>query len=162
MHQSSHAALQYSKTADNFMNGIYAALTQDVRNRQTSGTSSDALRALADREGEGPSAASFMHNVQPGPSKPRNPLELLRTLAAEDASRQSEETIAAVNALPPVPLGVPSLPASRPASANSMATPGRAGRHGHSTGITPRKIGAFGATPRRETVARGPSPANLA
>ena len=169
LHQASHAALQYSATAKRFLDGVFASLAQDVRNRDRSGVSSIVADSRnADREaGAPPSTAEFLAGMRAeSSSQPSSGLDILKALSAEDDPSKGAEMMRLLESLPPVPPSVrrPTNPSSTRTGSNPTGASGSGSmtprRPGAGTGITPRKIGRLGSsTPRREReLSRGPSP----
>jgi hypothetical protein len=164
LHQSSHAALQYSATAKRFLDGIFASLAQDVRNRDQIGAPSTLRDAHnADRETGGPpTVAGFMQDVQPLTTStgPVSGIELLKGLSAQDDPLQAEEMTRIMESLPATGPSSTRRPPSAGPSTTSISAPGSMTprRPGAGMGITPRKIGRLGSsTPRREReLSRGP------
>lgn len=162
LHQASHAALQYSATAKRFLDGIFASLAQDVRNRDQIGAPSTSRDAhTADRDAGGPpTIAGFMQGVQPTvTSRPTTGIEILKGLSAQDDPAQAEEMAKILESLPP-PAGPSSTRRPANSGSSSLAASGSMTprRPGPGMGITPRKIGRIGSsTPRREReLSRGP------
>jgi kinetochore protein Mis13/DSN1 len=166
LHQASHAALQYSATAKRFLDGIFASLAQDVRNRDRSGAPSTLDAHHADREtGAPPNVAGFLKGAQAeSPSHASSGLDILKSLSADDDPSKGAEMMRLLESLPPVPPSVrrPVNPSSTRIGSNSTAASGSMTprRLGSGVCITPRKIGRLGSsTPRREReLSRGPSP----
>jgi kinetochore protein Mis13/DSN1 len=180
MHQSSHAAVQYSATATKFLDGIFASLAQDLRNRDQLGAPSTLKDNNNDQDGPALSVAGFVSEIRPGPaatsSKPRNALELLKSLSADDDAEQDDALLTDLNPLPlmsnslNVPSGSAGMSSTRTISAQSNHSTNGSGsttmtprRPGSGLGgITPRKIGMLTApTPRRDNSKRAVSPAML-
>jgi kinetochore protein Mis13/DSN1 len=169
LHQASHAALQYSATAKRFLDGIFASLAQDVRNRDQSGARTTLDSHGADREvGAPPSIAGFLKSTQAeSSSHTSSGLDMLKSLSANDDPSKGAEMMRLLESLPPVPPSVrrPANPGSTRAGSNSTSSASGSmtpRRPGSGVGITPRKIGRLGSsTPRREReVSRGPSPSS--
>lgn len=87
INQAAHAALQYSTTAAKFLDGIFASLAQDIRNRDQTGARSTLVdSSAADQEGGAISVAGFMTGLQrdaPVENK-KSALDILRSLSADD------------------------------------------------------------------------------
>jgi len=129
--QTSHAALQYSLQAQRFLDGFFSSLTADLRSREGLGLPS----VLPVNDSDSPDAIALLSSARAGPSSSatsmsRDPMHMLRALAAAEAKQQSEETVAAAAMVAPVTAMTPRRPAP---------------------GMTPRRAGVLGmgATPRR-------------
>ena len=144
--QRSHSALQYSLQATRFLDGIFSSLTSDLRARAQVGEGSSLPSNGA--ETDAPDAVALLSTTakakQPsssrGKGKDRDPMAMLRALAAVDARDQSSAAVEAAARLPPASL---SSSTSHPPS----ATPRR-------PAVTPRRVGA-GTTPRTGLGGRG-------
>ncbi|CAD6568451.1 MAG: hypothetical protein TREMPRED_004543 [Tremellales sp. Tagirdzhanova-0007] len=132
--QTSHAALQYSLQAQRFLDGIFSALTTDLRSRERLFTP-----PIVEGSSDAPDPVALLSSVQAGTSssinasaKSRDPILLLRALASAEAKQQSEDTVAAAAMVAPVAAMTPRRPAPG-------TTPRRAGTLG--PGTTPRRGG---------------------
>ena len=129
--QTSHAALQYSLQAQRFLDGIFTSLTNDLRRRENMALPSN----LSGNEPDAPDAVALLsaarststHSIA---SNSKDPMRLLRTLAAAENKQRSEEAVTAAAAMAPVTAMTPRRP---PAG----TTPRRAG--GLNTGTTPKR-----------------------
>ncbi|KAJ9108769.1 hypothetical protein QFC21_000089 [Naganishia friedmannii] len=142
IHQNTYAATHFSAQVTRFLDGIFAAFTQDLRNQ-------DQIE-LGTSEGVGATDSKTPANVfastsAAAQSKPRrDPLDLLRALAAAEATHQSEETLSAASALPVVPSAISMRAGSNVGNlASVLMTPRR------QAVMTPRRAPAMGTTPRR-------------
>lgn len=138
---STHVAVQYSRQAQRFLDGIFSSLTADLRGRERHGMQT----ALPPGEGDGPDAVAMLAataasstsaSTSAGPSSKKDPMFMLRALASADSKTQNDEAIAAAARITPVStLG----PVTSGSGLNVSVGPG--------VSATPRRIG--GATPRR-------------
>jgi kinetochore protein Mis13/DSN1 len=142
IHQNTYAATHFSAQVTRFLDGIFAAFTQDLRNQDQIelGTS----QGLGATDSKTP-ANVFASTSVAAPSKPRrDPMDLLRALAAAEATHQSEETLSAASALPIVPSAISMRAGSNVGNlASVLMTPRR------QAVMTPRRAPAMGTTPRR-------------
>ena len=145
--QTSHAALQYSLQAQRFLDGIFSALTNDLRSRERLHTP-----PIVEGNSDSPDPVALLSSVQAGPSssrsataRSRDPIDMLRALASAEAKQQNEDTVAAAAMVAPVAAMTPRKPAPG-------TTPRRTGTLG--PGTTPRR-GGYGKflTPAMTTLA---------
>lgn len=144
--QRSHSALQYSLQATRFLDGIFSALTSDLRARTQFGESSTLPGGGA--ETDAPDAVALLSTTaktkqtggSKGKGKERDPMAMLRVLAAVDARDQSSAAVEAAARLPPASL-----------SSSTSHPPGTTPRR---PAVTPRRVGP-GTTPRTGLGSRG-------
>ena len=140
---STHVAVQYSRQAQRFLDGIFSSLTADLRGRERQG----AQTAIPPGEGDGPDAVAMLaataasststtNSAGPSAKSKKDPMLMLRALASADSKTQNDEAIAAAARITPVSTLAPVTSGS---GLNVSVEPG--------ISATPRRIG--GATPRR-------------
>ncbi|KAJ9125146.1 hypothetical protein QFC22_000100 [Naganishia vaughanmartiniae] len=143
IHQNTYAATHFSAQVTRFLDGIFAAFTQDLRNQDQ--IELGTIQGLGTTDSKTP-ANVFASTSVAAQSKPRrDPLDLLRALAAAEATHQSEETLSAASALPVVPSAISMRAGGSNVGnlASVMMTPRR------QAVMTPRRAPAMGTTPRR-------------
>jgi len=149
--------VQYSRQAERFLDGIFSALTLDLRNRERAGLPS----ILPADETDGPDPVALLttaasSNVATtstaGQSTRKDPMFTLRALASADSRTQNDEAVAAAARVAPVQsltvmqsgpnLGISVGPgaAATPRRVGT-ATPRRAGGRPINAAPTPRSIG---------------------
>lgn len=140
IHQNTYAATHFSAQATRFLDGIFAAFTQDLRNQDRIELATQS--ALVNTDTTTPVDAFASGFTGGARAKPRrDPMDLLRALAAAEATHQSEETLSAASALPMVPSATSVRATSNPS--HLAMTPRR------QAVMTPRRAPALGTTPRR-------------
>lgn len=140
IHQNTYAATHFSAQATRFLDGIFSAFTQDLRNQDQ--IEPPMQGALANTDTTTPVDAFASGSAGAAHAKPRrDPMDLLRALAAAEATHQSEETLSAASALPMVPSATSMRASSNPS--HMAMTPRR------QAVMTPRRAPALGTTPRR-------------
>ncbi|KAI5454690.1 hypothetical protein NCC49_003580 [Naganishia albida] len=140
IHQNTYAATHFSAQATRFLDGIFAAFTQDLRNEDRIELATQS--ALVNTDTTTPVDAFASGSTGGARAKPRrDPMDLLRALAAAEATHQSEETLSAASALPMVPSATSVRATSNPS--HLAMTPRR------QAVMTPRRAPALGTTPRR-------------
>ncbi|KAK4689186.1 kinetochore protein Mis13/DSN1, partial [Tremellales sp. Uapishka_1] len=97
--QTSHSALQYSHQATRFLDGIFSALTLDLRSRENSNLASTTY---TDTDRPDPMSIIASASASASSSAAKDPINLLRALAAVESSAQSEETVEKAARLLPV------------------------------------------------------------
>lgn len=169
--QACHRAVQYTNTASRFLDGVFASLVQELRNRHhvatplplplpTSSdatTNSEGISLMASIQRAAPASTSTGSTV-----RRLDPMDMLRALAKVEAPTQSEDIVKLASSLPPV---APCLTGSSSSSTRGAIgqvnvgisaglmppTPGRRGMGGLGTGATPSRRAVLGGalTPRK-------------
>ena len=145
--QNTHSAVQYSRQAERFLDGIFSSLADDLRTRDSSRF--PPLATLGDNKSESdtlsllssirnlPSSSSSTAYTQPGESaggiKAHDPIHMLRAIASIEGKDPREDVLNKAEQLESVP--------AYPSGLGSSIGPG-------AKGYTPRRI-TSGTTPRR-------------
>ena len=144
--QNTHSAVQYSRQAEHFLDGIFASLADDLRTRDASRFASHPTSGDNKAEPDTLSLLLSIRNLpsssttaypQPGESagviKAHDPIHMLRAIASIEGKNPREEVLARAEQLENVP--------AYPSGLGSSSGPG-------AKGYTPRRI-TSGTTPRR-------------
>jgi kinetochore protein Mis13/DSN1 len=153
--QTSHVALQYSQQAQRFLDGIFTSLTSDLQSRDRIG-----LPSTSNSESDQPDPTTILTSISdpgPGPARAKDPINMLRALAAVDVRSQNEDAVQAAGRLQPVSMVL----GGSVGSGGGVPMGGMTPRRGV---MTPRRPGVggvgigLGTTPRRGVLSKAATP----
>lgn len=128
LHQSTHQAAAYAAQARQFLDGIYTSLASDLRKR-------DAPPRDSERETSSSRVEGTMSGAGPDTTR-RDPIYMLRALAAADVRSQTPDTVAKAASVAVAP--APATSAHTPRRPPQSATTPRRAVYGQRTPGPPR------------------------